>query len=101
MSLKENAERLTSIVRELLAAGHQVRGLARGDAAVEVLTWLKIKAHIAELSDAGRIAAGLRQFSTNAKPHCAHRVLIRHRRETKVPISLLGLDFDSDYVSAE
>lgn len=49
-----------AIVRELLAAGHQVLGLARSDASVEALTRLGIAVHRGDLTDTKSLAAGAR-----------------------------------------
>ena len=50
----------TAVIPELLAAGHQVLGLARNDAAVDVLTGLGVEAHRGELADLDSLAAGAR-----------------------------------------
>jgi nucleoside-diphosphate-sugar epimerase len=47
-----------AIVRELLAAGHEVLGLARSDAAADTLARLGVEAHRGELSDTDSLAAG-------------------------------------------
>jgi nucleoside-diphosphate-sugar epimerase len=49
-----------AIVRELLAAGHEVLGLARSDAAADTLARLGVEAHRGELSDTDSLAAGAR-----------------------------------------
>lgn len=48
----------SAIVRELLAAGHQVLGLARGDDASERLARAGAEAHRGDLSDPDNLAAG-------------------------------------------
>ena len=50
----------TAVVGELLAAGHQVTGLARSDASAERLAQLGAEAHRGELSDTASLAAGAR-----------------------------------------
>lgn len=50
----------SAIVRELLAAGHTVLGMARSDAAAGTLAQLGIEAHRGELSDADSVARGAR-----------------------------------------
>jgi nucleoside-diphosphate-sugar epimerase len=49
-----------AIVRELLAAGHEVLGLARSDDAANTLARLGVAAHRGELSDTDSLAAGAR-----------------------------------------
>jgi nucleoside-diphosphate-sugar epimerase len=49
-----------AIVRELLAAGHEVLGLARSDAAADTLARLGVERHRGELSDTDSLAAGAR-----------------------------------------
>jgi nucleoside-diphosphate-sugar epimerase len=49
-----------AIVRELLAARHEVLGLARSDAAANSLARLGVEAHRGELSDTASLAAGAR-----------------------------------------
>src|SRR5271166_1136408 len=50
----------SAIVRELLAAGHKVLGLARSAAAADTLARLGVEAHRGELSDTDSLAAGAR-----------------------------------------
>jgi len=50
----------SAIVNELLAAGHQVLGLARTAAAAAALARLGVEAHRGELSDTESLAAGAR-----------------------------------------
>ncbi len=50
----------TAVVRELLAAGHQVLGLVRSDAGAETLARLGVGSHRGELSDTDSLAAGAR-----------------------------------------
>ncbi|RYZ44172.1 MAG: SDR family oxidoreductase [Myxococcaceae bacterium] len=50
----------TAIVRELKAAGHEVLGLARSDAAATTLERSGVQAHRGELSDLGSLVAGAR-----------------------------------------
>ena len=50
----------SAIVRELLAAGHEVLGLARSDAAADTLARLGVEVHRGELSDTDSLAAGAR-----------------------------------------
>ena len=50
----------SAVVRELLAAEHQVLGLVRSDAAADALAELGVEAHRGDLSDAGSLAAGAR-----------------------------------------
>ena len=50
----------SAIVPELLAAGHQVLGLTRGDAGAASLAGLGVDAHRGELSDLESLAAGAR-----------------------------------------
>jgi len=50
----------SAIARELLAAGHEVIGLARSDAAADTLARLGVKAHRGELSDTDTLATGAR-----------------------------------------
>ena len=50
----------SAIVRELLAAGHQVLGLARNGTAADALARLGVEAHRGDLSDADSLAAGAR-----------------------------------------
>jgi nucleoside-diphosphate-sugar epimerase len=47
-----------AIVRELLAAGHQVLGLARSDAAANRLAKVGVEAHRGDLADIASLAAG-------------------------------------------
>jgi nucleoside-diphosphate-sugar epimerase len=49
-----------AIVRELLAAGHEVLGLARSDASADILAQLGVEAHRGDLSDTDSLAAGTR-----------------------------------------
>src|SRR5258707_7674047 len=49
-----------AVVPELLAAGHQVLGLARTDAASDTLARLGVAAHRGDLSDIDSLAAGAR-----------------------------------------
>jgi nucleoside-diphosphate-sugar epimerase len=49
-----------AIVRELLASGHEVLGLARSDAAVRALAQMGVDAHRGDLSDINSLAAGAR-----------------------------------------
>jgi nucleoside-diphosphate-sugar epimerase len=49
-----------AIVRELRAAGHQVLGLARSEAAADTLARWGVEAHWGELSDTDSLAAGAR-----------------------------------------
>jgi nucleoside-diphosphate-sugar epimerase len=49
-----------AIARELLAAGHEVLGLARSDAAADTLARLGVETHRGELSDTDSLAAGAR-----------------------------------------
>lgn len=49
-----------AIARELQAAGHQVLGLARNDAAVATLASMGVEAHRGELSDTASLVAGAR-----------------------------------------
>jgi nucleoside-diphosphate-sugar epimerase len=49
-----------AIVRELLAAGHEVLGLARSGAAADTLTRLGVEAHRGDLSDTESLIAGAR-----------------------------------------
>jgi nucleoside-diphosphate-sugar epimerase len=48
------------VVRELLDAGHEVLGLARGDAAADILTGWGVQAHRGELTDLDSLAEGAR-----------------------------------------
>jgi nucleoside-diphosphate-sugar epimerase len=50
----------SAIVRELGAAGHEVLGLVRSDAAADALAKLGVKAHRGDLSDVAGLAAGAR-----------------------------------------
>ncbi|HWN56866.1 MAG TPA: NAD-dependent epimerase/dehydratase family protein, partial [Methylomirabilota bacterium] len=50
----------TAVVPELLAAGHEVLGLARNDAAAEALRRLGVGAHRGDLSDIDSLASGAR-----------------------------------------
>jgi nucleoside-diphosphate-sugar epimerase len=50
----------SAIVRELMAAGHEVLGLVRSDAAADRLAQSGAEAHRGELSDTDRLAAGAR-----------------------------------------
>lgn len=50
----------TAIVRELLAAGHEVLGLARNDAATDTLARAGVAAHRGDLADTDSLAAGAR-----------------------------------------
>ncbi len=50
----------SAVVRELLAAGHEVLGLARGDEAAAKLARSGVQAHRGELSDLDSLAAGAR-----------------------------------------
>ena len=50
----------SAIVRDLLAAGHEVLGLARNDDAVANLAKVGVKAHRGELSDTDGLAEGAR-----------------------------------------
>jgi nucleoside-diphosphate-sugar epimerase len=50
----------TAVVSELLAAGHEVLGLARSDAAAGTLTRQGARVHRGELSDVESLAAGAR-----------------------------------------
>jgi nucleoside-diphosphate-sugar epimerase len=49
-----------AVVRELLAAGHQVLGLVRSDASAAILARWGGEAHRGELTDTGGLAAGAR-----------------------------------------
>ena len=49
-----------AIVKELLAAGHQVLGMARSDASADTLARSGVKAHRGELSNPESLAAGAR-----------------------------------------
>jgi nucleoside-diphosphate-sugar epimerase len=49
-----------AIVRELIAAGHQVLGLARTDATAKALTQRGVEAHRGDLSDTESLAEGAR-----------------------------------------
>src|SRR5258708_5911224 len=48
----------SAIVQELINAGHPVLGLARNDAAADVLARLGVEAHRGDLSDTESLAAG-------------------------------------------
>jgi len=48
----------SAIAPELLAAGHQVLGLARNDAGAEKLAGLGVEAHRGELTDTDSLIAG-------------------------------------------
>ncbi len=48
----------SAVVRELIAAGHRVLGLARGDAGAAALAAAGAEAHPGELSDMACLAAG-------------------------------------------
>lgn len=50
----------SAVVRDLLGAGHQVLGMARGDDGAAALARLGVQAHRGELSDADSLAAGAR-----------------------------------------
>jgi nucleoside-diphosphate-sugar epimerase len=50
----------SAIVPELLAAGHEVVGLARSDAAADALAHMGVEAHRGELSDIDSLIAGAR-----------------------------------------
>ena len=50
----------SALVRDLLAAGHKVLGLARNDAAADTLARLGVEAHRGALSDTDSLAAGAR-----------------------------------------
>ncbi|HXZ88868.1 MAG TPA: SDR family oxidoreductase [Candidatus Binataceae bacterium] len=50
----------SAIVRELLASGHEVLGLARSDAAADTLARMGVKAHQGELSDTDSLVGGAR-----------------------------------------
>lgn len=50
----------SAVVRDLLAAGHEVLGLARSSAADEALAQMGAQAHRGELSDTASLAAGAR-----------------------------------------
>jgi len=50
----------SAIINELLAAGHQVLGLARNDAAGDALARLGVEAHRGDLLDTQSLAAGAR-----------------------------------------
>jgi len=50
----------SAIVQELIAAGHQVLGLARSDASAGALAQIGVEAHRGDLSDTESLAAGAR-----------------------------------------